>query len=97
MQDWGSGIIFGMAVAELIFYAAAAVWAIVMLVFYMKSDKPVKNALIGMLSGAAALLAVHFWGESVGIALPLNGFTVFAALCLGVPGVAAMCVIGFFL
>lgn len=86
-------MIFGMTLAELIFYGTAAVSAIVMLIYYMKSGKPVKNALLGMLSGTAALAAVHFFGGNIGLALPLNGLTAFAALVFGVPGVVVMCVI----
>lgn len=93
MQNGNSEMIFGLCAAELIFYGAAILCAAVMLVYYMKKEKPVKTALFGMLSGAAALLAANFFGAGIGLAVPLNGFTVFTALTLGAPGVAAMCLI----
>lgn len=93
MQSWNSEIIFGLDLAELIFYGTAVVSAIAILIYYMRSEKPVKNALLGMLSGAIALTAVHFFGGSIGLALPLNGLTAFIALVFGMPGVVIMCII----
>lgn len=93
MQAWNSEIIFGLDLAELIFYGTAVVSAIAILIYYMRSEKPVKNALLGMLSGALALAAVHFFGGSIGLALPLNGLTAFIALVFGMPGVVIMCII----
>lgn len=86
-------MILGLGLPEMIFYIAMAVFAIAMLIHYMRSEKPVKTALAGMLSGTAALVALHFFGGSLLPALPLNGFTAFIALTLGVPGVAVMCII----
>lgn len=93
MQNWNSEIIFGLTPAEVIFYGAAAVFAIAALVYCMKTGKPVRTAAAGMLSGAAALIAVHIFGGRIGLALPLNGLTAFVALVFGAPGVAAMCII----
>ena len=77
--------------AELIFYGAFALAALVMLIYYMRREKPVRSAVLGMVSGAAALLAVHYLEFLP--TLPLNGFTAFAALVLGVPGVALMAIL----
>lgn len=93
MQAWDSEMIFGLTLAEIIFYGAAAIFAIAVLIYYMKSEKPVKNAVVGMLSGTLTLAAAHFFGGTVGLALPLNGLTAFVALVFGAPGVAVMCVI----
>lgn len=93
MQAWTKEIIFGLDLAELIFYGTAVVSAIAILVYYMRSGKPVRNALLGMLSGTLALAAVHFFGGGIGLALPLNGLTAFIALVFGAPGVVIMCVI----
>ena len=96
MHNWDPGIIAGLPLAEIIFYAAGAVCAIAVLVYCMRTAKPVRTALLGMLSGTAALMAVHFFGDKIGLALPLNGVTVFVSLVLGAPGVAAMCLIKHF-
>ena len=87
----------GLSLAELIFYIAGAVCAVAVLIYCARTAKPVRTALLGMLSGAAALAAVHFFGGKFGLALPLNGVTVFVSLVLGAPGVAAMCLINYFL
>lgn len=94
MQAWDQEMIFGLDLAEIIFYGIGIVSAIAVLIYYMRSGKPVRNALLGMLSGALTLAAAHFYGGSIGLALPLNGLTAFVALVFGAPGVAAMCVIG---
>lgn len=93
MQNWNSEIIFGLSLAEIIFYGAAVLSAIAALIYYMRSGKPVRNALLGMLSGTLALTAVHFFGDRIGLALPLNGLTAFVALVFGAPGVVFMCII----
>lgn len=92
MQDSIVGIA-GLSLPEMIFYGALALCALVMVIHYMRSEKPVKTALWGMLTGAAALIAVHFFGGKIGLALPLNGFTSFVAVTLGAPGVALMSII----
>ncbi len=93
MQTWDQEIIFKLSLAEIIFYGAAAVSAAAALIYYMRSGKPVRNALLGMLSGTLALAAAHFFGGKIGLALPLNGLTAFVALVFGAPGVALMCII----
>ena len=93
MQNWNSEIIFGLSLAEIIFYGIGLVSAIAVLIYYMKSGKPVRNALLGMLSGTLALAAAHFFGGRIGLALPLNGLTAFVALVFGAPGVVLMCII----
>ena len=93
MQAWDKEIIFGLGLAEIIFYGIGIVSAIAVLIYYMKSGKPVRNALLGMLSGTLALAAVHFFGGRIGLAMPLNGLTAFIALVFGAPGVVLMCII----
>ena len=93
MQDRYTKIISAVSFPEIIFYAAMIICAAAMLIHYMRSEKPVRTALAGMLSGTAALIALNYFGGNVIPALPLNGFTAFIALTLGAPGVAAMCVI----
>ena len=86
-------MIFGLSMPEIIFFGAMFVFAAAMLIHYMKSEKPVRTALAGMLTGPASLLVLHYFGGGILPSLPLNGFTAFIALTLGVPGVAAMCMI----
>ena len=97
MQDNFKEIIFGLTLPQVIVYGAMAITAVIMLIYYMRSEKPVRSALLGMLSGAAALLIVNHFGGGALPMLPLNGFTAFIALTFGIPGVAAMAVLAFFL
>lgn len=87
--------VLGLTLAEAAFYGAGAVFAIAALIYYMKSERPVRAAAKGMLSGTAALMAAHFFGGGIGLAVPINGLTAFIALVFGAPGVGAMCVIEF--
>ena len=93
MQNRTSEIIFGLNAAELIFYGTMALCAAVMLIYYIKKEKPVKTAVLGMLSGGVTLMAANFFGSEIGLAIPVNWFTTFTALTLGAPGVAAMCIL----
>ena len=76
-------------------WGALILTGIIMAVYYFKSKKPVKNLLKGVLSGAAALLLVHFLGGYIGINLPLSTIGIAASLILGVPGVIMLTIISF--
>lgn len=78
--------------AELIFYGALALAGVVMLIHYLRSGKPLTSAFKGMASGGLGLVLLHFFGGQIGLALPLNLFTVFISLTLGLPGTAAMAI-----
>ena len=79
-----------MNVGKIVFYAAFIICAIAVICFYMRSEKPARTAFKGMVSGALSLAAVHFWGESAGLYLPLNFFTSAVSLILGPPSVIIM-------
>ncbi len=74
----------------LIFYIGLMLVFVIMAVHYLKADNPSKTGLKGMLSGAASLIAVHFWGGYIGLYIPLNLFTTIMSLVLGVPAVIVM-------
>lgn len=83
-------------ISEIILWVALALCGVAMLIYYGKSDAPVRSAIKGMFTGAAALAVVHFAGEYFSICLPLNIFNIAAALILGIPGVILL-IIGKFL
>ena len=60
-----------------------------MTVYYSRSEKPVKKAMIGMGSGLIALGAAKLLLPLFGLGLPLNLFNVFLSVILGPPGVVA--------
>lgn len=76
-----------MNIGELIFYAICVISAVVMLIYYLRGEKPVRSAVLGMGSGAVFLLLLHFFGDYVGFSVPMNFFTAFISLILGIPGV----------
>lgn len=69
----------------LIFIIIAA--GLAMMIFYGRRKHTIKSALKGMLSGAAALVFVHYLGGYIGFSPPLNIFNTAVSLILGVPGV----------
>ncbi|MCM1024176.1 MAG: pro-sigmaK processing inhibitor BofA family protein [Prevotella sp.] len=79
--------------AKLVFYGALALAGIIMLIHFMRSGKPFAAAFKSMASGGLGLVLLHFFGDGLGLALPLNLFTAFVSLTLGLPGTAAMAVI----
>ena len=64
-----------------------AALGVLMLAFYARQQKPIKSAAIGMGTGILGLGAVKLLSMLIGFTFPLNWFTGFAAVALGVPGV----------
>lgn len=86
-----------MSTGKAVFYILTAAAAIIMLCCYLRSKHPVRTAFLGMSSGAAALLAAHFFGGAAGLYLPLNIFTAAVSLILGAPGVLILALINKFI
>lgn len=82
---------------DIIFWSIWAVLGIIMLIFYGRTKKPFKNALIGMILGGIALVGVHFVGDGIGISLTLNLFNTMVSLILGIPGVVMLVVLNVFI
>lgn len=66
------------------------VLGIIIFSFYARSKKPIKNALIGMITGGIGLIVVNLFGSIISISLSLNIFNTVVALLLGIPGVVFM-------
>ena len=77
---------------DAIFWAVWIILGVIMLVFYGKTKRPVKNAAIGMTLGGVGLLGVHFLGGYFGLTLSLNLFNTMVSLILGIPGVVLLTV-----
>ena len=60
-------------------------------VYHIRKTK--RSALLGMLTGAAALTLMHLYGGRFGVEMPLNCFTGGISLLLGVPGVTLLTVL----
>ncbi len=70
--------------------ATGILTGLIMIAYYLKSGKPFKNALKGMISGAAALIIVHFFGNNIALDIELSLFNTCVSLILGAPGVALL-------
>lgn len=64
-----------------------------MLRCYLSRKRPLRSALLGMLTGVAALTLMHLYGGRFGVEMPLNCFTGGISLLLGVPGVTLLTVL----
>lgn len=73
---------------DMIFKGIWAAAGIIMLIYYARRKNTVKSALSGMLSGGAALVLLHYFGDNLGYAPPVNLFNTAVSLVLGVPGAA---------
>lgn len=80
---------------NIIYWGIWAVLGVAMLLFYRATKRPVKNALIGMLTGGGGLIAMHFLGGGIGAALSLSFFNVLVALILGLPGIGLLTIMNF--
>lgn len=65
MQDNGFGL-SGLTFPELVFYGALCIAAAIMLIHYLRSEKPFRAAFKGMASGGAGLALLHFFRRKHG-------------------------------
>ena len=75
---------------EILLYTVCIILIFINISYYTRQPNPWRTALIGMGSGAAALVPLHFLLGEAGVPLALNGFTLLASMALGVPGVALL-------
>ena len=80
----------------IIYKVVWAILGIIMIVYYAKRKHTVSSALIGMTSGAAALVLLHYFGGYIGYAPPLNLFNTAVSLVLGIPGAVLVTAVNFF-
>ena len=73
---------------DMIYKGIWVVSAIIMIIYYARRKHTVRSALSGMLSGGAALILLHYFGDNLGYATPVNLFNTAVSLVLGVPGAA---------
>ena len=71
-------------------YTICIIIFIINIRYFRKREKKWKTALIGMGSGVAALIPLHFLLEMSGIMLAINYFTILVSMVLGIPGVILM-------
>lgn len=84
------------SLGETVFYICLILVFVIISIHYLKSQKPVKTGVSGMLSGAFTLIIIHFWGSNIGLYIPLNLFTTVISLVLGAPAVIIMSILRLF-
>ncbi|MDO5559988.1 MAG: pro-sigmaK processing inhibitor BofA family protein [Oscillospiraceae bacterium] len=60
---------------------------LIMILYYRKKKKPLKNFLFGVLTGLIALAAANQFGGCLGCKVNINLFNAATAAILGIPGV----------
>ena len=73
-----------------ILISTGIICCLIMIIYYIKSEHPIKNALKGMISGGLALVIISFFGYKINIEMPLSFFNTGISLILGVPGVVLL-------
>lgn len=82
--------------SKYILWGILIVFALVMFVYYKKSDKPLKNAFLGIFSGAFGITLLYLFGGTVGIVLPVSLYNILFSLILGIPGVIVLIILKLF-
>lgn len=65
-----------------------------MILAVSKNKKPFKRAFLNMIVGVTLLVALNVFGHYMNVTLPISPFSLTVSACGGVPGVAAMVLIG---
>lgn len=80
-----------------IIIATLIILAVIMIIYYAKSNKKISKILIGSFLGIGLLYPLHYLLLKMGIQLAVNYITLAIAGILGIPGLALLCVGGFIL
>lgn len=68
----------------------AIITAVIMLIFFIKSEKFFKTFIKSALLGIFSFSLVYFFGSRFGIEIPINYFTMTTTALLGAPGVGLL-------
>lgn len=82
---------------EYIFWGIWILSGIIMLRIYAKRKSTVKSSFFGMMSGGISLVAVHYLGNYIGAAIPVNLFNTAVSIIFGIPGTALITAVNVFL
>lgn len=79
-----------MQIFQTVMLIAVIIYAILLLIFALKTKKPLKTLMLSALLGLAALLCVNLTSGLTGVVLNINGWTLATSAAAGIPGVLAM-------
>lgn len=79
------------------FVVIAVVWVVYAIVnAFSGSEKPLKKSLLGILSGIAALAAVHLLSPYTGVPVTISVMSLLVAAVGGIPGATLILVLNMF-
>ena len=61
---------------------------LILLIFYIKRQKPIRTFLLGSVTGLTALFLLHFYGKAIGFAPELCITNLLTSSLFGIPGTA---------
>ena len=67
-----------------------SVTALILLVLFIKSRKPIKSIVLNAFSGIITLILINITTSFTGIHIPVNWWSVAASAGLGLPGVIGL-------
>ncbi len=70
--------------------AVLSVTALILIVFFIKSRKPIKSLVLNAFSGIISLILINVTTSFTGIHIPVNWWSVTACAGLGLPGVIGL-------
>ncbi|MBE6845174.1 MAG: hypothetical protein E7508_05585 [Ruminococcus sp.] len=82
---------------EHIFTGIWVVLGLFMLKTYGKKENTIRTAFLGMASGGASLVILHYLGGYLGTVIPVNLFNTIVSLILGIPGVILIACVNMFM
>ncbi|EWM53452.1 pro-sigmaK processing inhibitor BofA family protein [Ruminococcus flavefaciens] len=80
---------------EWIFSGICVAVTFIMLIYYLKREKKIISAIVGALTGEAALFIVNKYGNMIDIDIPLNLFNFLGSAVLGAPFVVFLVIMNF--
>lgn len=63
---------------------------LILIIFYIKRQKPVRTFLLGSSTGLISLFLFHFYGEAIGFSPTLCLTNLLTCTVLGIPGTALL-------
>ncbi len=75
---------------EIALYVILVITLIIIFVFLKKTEKPLKNALFGVLISYVSLAIINNTTFLTGIYIPINPYTVVTSAVFGIPGISGL-------